>query len=103
MSNNGPEPSKVEVYRFRIDKAEGFSEVWEIVKDTVKDCIGKHRGGMMLFLDDLRLPLGAYHPLGTNNIVLNRALVQIAEAATNSRKLVNSFIYILLLHEYLHD
>jgi hypothetical protein len=49
MSNNEPEPSKVEIYRFRIDKAEGFSEVWEIVKDTVKDYLGKHRGGMMLF------------------------------------------------------
>jgi len=102
MSNNGPEPSKVEIYRFRIDKAEGFSEVWEIVKDTVKDYLGKHRGGMMLFLDDLPLQLGAYHPLGTNNIVLNRALVQIAEAATKSKQIVNAFVYSLLIHEYLH-
>jgi hypothetical protein len=102
MSNNEPEPSKVEIYRFRIDKAEGFSEVWEIVKDTVKDYLGKHRGGMMLFLDDLPLQLGAYHPLGTNNIVLNRALVQIAEAATKSKQLVNAFVYSLLIHEYLH-
>jgi hypothetical protein len=57
---------------------------------------------MMLFLDDLPLQLGAYHPLGTNNIVLNRALVQIAEAATKSKQLVNAFVYSLLIHEYLH-
>jgi hypothetical protein len=57
---------------------------------------------MMLFLDDLPLQLGAYHPLGTNNIVLNRALVQIVEAATKSKKLVNAFVYSLLVHEYLH-
>jgi hypothetical protein len=56
----------------------------------------------MLFLDDLPLNIGAYHPLGTNNLVLNRALVQVVEAATNSRKLVNCFVYVLLLHEYLH-
>jgi len=98
----GKEPSKVEVYRSRIDKAEGFSEVWELVKDTVKDSLGEHRVGMMLFLDNLPLQLGAYHPLGTNNIVLNRTLVQIVEAATKSRRLVNAFVYSLLVHEYLH-
>jgi hypothetical protein len=102
MSNTGPDPSKVEVYRSRIDKAEGFSEVWEIVKDTVKDYLGKHRVGIMLFLDDLPLQLGAYHPLGTNNLVLNRTLVQIAEATTKSKQLVNAFVYSLLVHEYLH-
>jgi hypothetical protein len=57
MSNNEPELSKVEIYRFRIDKAEGFSEVWEIVKESVKNCLGKHKGGMMLFLDDLPLQM----------------------------------------------
>jgi len=86
----------------RLDSAEGYSQVWEIVKDTVQVSLGKHRGGMMLFLDDLSLQLGAYHPLGTNNVVLNRALVEIVEAATRSKRLVNAFVYVLLLHEYLH-
>ncbi len=86
----------------RLDEAEGYSEVWEIVKDTVKSVLNKQRKGMMLFLDDMPLRLGAYHPLGTNNIVLNRALVQIVEATTKSRKLLNAFVYTLLLHEYLH-
>jgi len=46
--------------------------------------------------------LGAYHPIGTNNIVLNRTLVQIVEAAIESKRVVNALIYNLLLHEYLH-
>jgi len=95
--------SQVEVYRSRLDEAEGFSEIWELVKDTVKHALGEHRVGMMLFLDDLPLQLGAYHPLGTNNIVLNRTLVQIVEAATKSKRLVNAFVYSLLVHEYLHS
>jgi len=95
-------PEKVDEYRSRIEKAQGFSEVWDIVKDTVKDSLGEHRVGMMLFLDDLPLQLGAYHPIGTNNIVLNRTLVQIVEAATQSKRLVNAFVYSLLVHEYLH-
>jgi hypothetical protein len=57
---------------------------------------------MMLFLDDLPIQLGAYHPLGTNNIVLNRRLVQIVEASIKSPRVVNALTYNLLLHEYLH-
>ncbi len=94
--------SKIESYRLRIDEAEGFRGVWEIVKDTVKVSLGEHRLGMLLFLDDLPLHLGAYHQLGTNNIVLNRSLVNIVEAVTKSKKLVNAFVYSILTHEYLH-
>jgi len=93
---------RIDQYRSRIDNAQGYSEVWETVKDTVKDALGEHRVGMMLFLDNLPLQLGAYHPLGTNNIVLNRTLVQLVEAATQSKRLVNAFVYSLLVHEYLH-
>jgi len=93
---------RAEKYRSRLEKAQGFGEVWDIVKDTVESSLNEHRVGMMLFLDDLPLRLGAYHPLGTNNIVLNGALVRIVEAATNSKRLVNAFVYVLLLHEYLH-
>nr|AHM02017.1 hypothetical protein Ta0728 [uncultured miscellaneous Crenarchaeota group] len=98
----GKEFSNVKSFRSRIDEAEGFSGVWEIVKDTVKASLGEQRLGMLLFLDDLPLHLGAYHPLGTNNIVLNRSLVNIVEAVTKSRRLVNAFVYSLLTHEYLH-
>jgi hypothetical protein len=85
-----------------LDEAKGYSEIWELVKETVKTTLGEHRVGMMLFLDDLPMLLGAYHPMGTNNIVLNRRLVQIVEASTKSQRLVNAFVYVLLLHEYLH-
>jgi hypothetical protein len=98
----GEDFSKVESYRSRIDDAEGFSGVWEIVKETVKASLGEQRLGMLLFLDDLPLHLGAYHPLGTNNIVLNRSLVNIVEAVTKSKKMVNAFVYSMLTHEYLH-
>jgi len=101
-SKTEKELPKVESYSLRIDEAEGFRGIWEIVKETVQVCLGERRRGMLLFLDDLPLQLGAYHQLGTNNIVLNRRLVNIVEAVTKSRKLVNAFIYSILTHEYLH-
>jgi len=94
--------SSVEGFRNRLEKAESYSQVWEIVKDSVEFSLDRRRGGMMLFLDDLPIQLGAYHPLGTNNIVLNRTLVQIVESALQSKRVVNALIYNLLLHEYLH-
>ena len=88
--------------RRRLDDARGYGDVWEMVKDQVRTSLKEHRPSMMLFLDDMPLRLGAYHPLGTNNIVLNRGLIQIVEATTKSRSLRNAFVYVLLLHEYLH-
>jgi hypothetical protein len=94
--------SVVEGYRKRLEAAASYGEVWEIVKDTVEFALHKRRSGMMLFLDDLPIQLGAYHPLGTNNIVLNRVLVQIVEAAVESKRVLNALVYNLLVHEYLH-
>jgi hypothetical protein len=85
-----------------LETAASYAEVWQIVKDTVEFSLDKRRGSMMLFLDDLPLQIGAYHPIGTNNIVLNRALVEIVEASISSKRVVNALIYNLLLHEYLH-
>lgn len=104
MENNmeSDEKNLSKKYRSRLENAEGYSEVWKIVKDTVKISLNERRVGMLLFLDDLPLRLGAYHPLGTNNIVLNRALVNIVEAASKSKRMINAFVYTLLLHEYLH-
>ncbi|MEM3577374.1 MAG: hypothetical protein QXX51_02845 [Candidatus Bathyarchaeia archaeon] len=93
---------KNEAFKKRLEEAEKYSEIWEVVKDTVEFSLHKRRGGMMLFLDDLPIQLGAYHPIGTNNIVLNRRLVQIVEGAIKSKRVINALIYNLLLHEYLH-
>ena len=85
-----------------LDKAKNYAEVWKIVKETAEFALGKRRDSMMLFLDDLPLQLGAYYPVGTNNIVLNRALVEIVEASMSDKPTLNALIYNLLLHEYLH-
>jgi diketogulonate reductase-like aldo/keto reductase len=85
-----------------LDNAKTYAEVWKIVKKTVEYSMRKRRGSMMLFLDNLPLQLGAYYPVGTNNIVLNRALVDVVETKINSKETINALIYNLLLHEYLH-
>jgi len=92
----------IDKFRNSLETAGSYAEVYQIVKDTVEYSLSKRSGSMMLFLDDLPLQLGAYHPIGTNNIVLNRDLVEIVEASISSRRVVNALVYNLLLHEYLH-
>ena len=101
-SLNQDRTSNSEKFRKSLETAKNYAEVWQTVKDTVEFSLGKHRGSIMLFLDDLPLQLGAYYPLGTNNIVLNRTLVEIVEASISSKEVVNALVYNLLLHEYLH-
>jgi hypothetical protein len=102
MMVDGSESSVVEGFRSRLENAKSYGEVWDVVRDSVEFSLHKRRGGMMLFLDDLPIQLGAYHSIGTNNIVLNRTLVQIVEATIKSKRVVNALVYNLLLHEYLH-
>lgn len=94
--------SYVEACRLRLEEAKGFREVYELVKNTVKHSLGMHRQNMLLFLDDLPLQVGAYHQVGTNNIIMNRRLLDVVQAAASSRQVVNAFIYSILLHEYIH-
>jgi uncharacterized protein YigA (DUF484 family) len=93
---------RIRDYESRLAKANDFQDVWEVVKDSVRDILGQYRVSMMLFLDDLPVQLGAYHPVGTNNIVLNRRLLDIVQETVINRVDVNAFVYSLLLHEYLH-
>ncbi|MCW3984115.1 MAG: hypothetical protein NWE96_08990 [Candidatus Bathyarchaeota archaeon] len=96
--------SKTDTEHFatRLNQAKNYAEVWAIVQETAQSALGKRRNCMMLFLDDLPLQLGAYYPVGTNNIVLNRALVDVVEAQVTDKPTVNALVYNLLLHEYLH-
>jgi hypothetical protein len=91
-----------ERFSANLDHAKNYAEVWKIVQETAQYALGKRRNSMMLFLDDLPLQLGAYYPVGTNNIVLNRALVDVVEASVTDKLAVNALVYNLLLHEYLH-
>jgi hypothetical protein len=96
------EGDKLIEFSQRLDNASNYSEVWQIVKDTTEAALSKRQRSMMLFLDDLPLQIGAYYPVGTNNIVLNRRLVEIVEATLSDKRTVNALIFNLLLHEYLH-
>jgi hypothetical protein len=85
-----------------LSSAEGFDEIFEMVKSATESRLGMHRAGLTLVLGDIPNSVGAYHEMGSNAIVMNRNLLRIVEKLAGDRGQLNSYVFMILLHEYLH-
>ena len=85
-----------------LDRSFNFSEVFQLVKRSVKNSIGKRRTGLMLGLADLPEYIGAFHQMGSNFIVMNRSLLEQVTHLAKDRRYLNAYVFYTLLHEYLH-
>jgi len=89
--------------RRALSSAEGFDSIFEMVKAATERTTGMHRAGLTLVLGDIPNNVGAYHEMGSNAIVMNRNLLRIVEKLSKSRSKRNSYVFMILLHEYLHS
>jgi len=89
--------------RRRVERAQDFGELFELVKRIVEQEIGRHRAGLTLMLSDMPNTVGAYHPVGSNNLVVNRSLVNSMRSIVKDPREINSFVFMILMHEYLHS
>ena len=87
----------------RLDHCENFSDVFELVKKSAERSLGQRRAGLMLYLARLPTHIGAFHTLGSNGIVMNRTTLDMVTRGARSLREINSFVYSILLHEYLHS
>ena len=87
----------------RLALADGFDEIFELVKKAVDQVMGIHRAGLTLVLGDIPNQVGAYHQMGSNAIVMNRNIMKIVWRSTQSRPRRNAYTFMILLHEYLHS
>jgi hypothetical protein len=85
-----------------LESCNGFGEVFEVVKKAVNKSLGIRRAGLTLVLDDIPNQIGAYHPSGSNFIVLNRTLYDAVSSSVSTRDL-NAYLFTILTHEYLHS
>lgn len=86
-----------------MDIAQNFDELFEIVKRVVEEELGAHRAGLSLVLTSMSNEVGAYYPVGSNVIVVNMSLINDLKRVTRNPREVNAFIFMVLLHEYLHS
>ncbi len=87
----------------RLGNSTNFDDVFEIVRRSVEKSLRLHRAGLALVLGELPNYVGAYHVLGSNSIVMNRMLLDAVKTLAGSKLELNSFIFSILLHEYLHS
>jgi hypothetical protein len=90
-------------YAKRLDESRDFADVFTLVKRAVKETLAEARAGLMLVLADLPMQVGAFHEVGSNTIVLNRRLLGAVMRSCKSTREVNSYVFAVLLHEYLHS
>ena len=89
--------------RRTLSSAEGFDTIFEMVKSATEKKLGLHRAGLTLVLGDIPNSVGAYHQMGSNAIVMNRNLLRIVEKLSRTRSKRNAYVFMILLHEYLHS
>ena len=87
----------------KIAKLIDFNEVFELVKSTILKKFDLHRAGLSLILQIMPSNLGAYHILGSNIIVSNKFVLGIIKQLSKSSEDYNSYLYMVLAHEYLHS
>ncbi len=86
-----------------LNECSDFASIFDLVKRAVEITLNKRRVGLMLGLTDLPSSIGAFHTVGSNFIVMNKNLLKKISHAYSNRKLINAYIFHVLLHEYLHS
>ncbi len=96
-------PFPLPAYAHVLERTAGYDQVFQVVRDAVHQVLGVERPGLGLGLSNLPASIGAYWQVTGNLIVLNEGLVQMMRANASSPLELNSFIYVILAHEYLHS
>jgi hypothetical protein len=89
--------------RKNVDRAQNYDDIFALVKRIVEEELGEHRAGLSLVLARMSNDVGAYYPVGSNVIVINSSLISGLKRITKNPKEVNAFIFMVLMHEYLHS
>lgn len=79
-----------------------YDAVFRVVRAAVHRVLGIERPGLGLGLSNLPAYLGAYWQVTGNLIVVNEPLVETMRSHARSPLELNSFVYVVLAHEYLH-
>jgi len=87
----------------QLNQANNFNDIFRIVKKVVQIKLGEHRSGLSLILIELPNYIGAFHQIGSNSIVMNKTILNAMALLTKSKVEFNSYIFNILLHEYLHS
>jgi hypothetical protein len=89
----------------RLEEAEGFADIFELVKEGVRKVYKTGRAGLTLGLAELGGSedgwIGAFYPMGSNIIIMNKTPLR--SIFQENPALFKPYSFHILLHEYLHS
>ncbi len=92
-------------YKNRLEKANDFSDIFQIVKKIVQNYLGKDQAGLLVGLSDLGVYghafLGAFYSMDANTIVINKRPLK--SLKQKKPALYNPYLFHVMLHEYIHS
>ena len=92
-------------YEKELEKAKTISDIFEIVKEIVRESLGTEQAGLMVGISDLgafdRGFIGAFYSLNSNMIIINKR--PLARVLQTNPKLYNYYLFHVMLHEYIHS
>ena len=92
-------------YKKGLEKAKNFADIFEIVKELVREYIGAEQYGLMVGVSDLgafdRGFIGAFYSLEANMIIVNKR--PLARILQTNPAMYNHYIFHIMLHEYIHS
>ena len=88
-----------------LEKARSITEIYELIKQACQQILQRSRSGIMLGLSDLGEGadawIGGYHIISSNAIILNSRPIEYIK--THHPDIYNAYIFMVLLHEYIHS
>ena len=102
LNRRSPEKGAFSLGR-SLEETADYDAIFRVVRGAVRHVLGIERPGLGLGLSNLPPQLGAYWQVTGNLIVMNEGLVETMRRHARSTVELNSFIYDILAHEYLHS
>ncbi len=96
-----PEPNYY--YIKKLNECNNFGDIFELVREIIYKALKIRRAGLSLYLQDLNKYVLAYHIMGSNALVINRAVLEAIYSLNKEKEYTNSYIFVVLAHEYLHS
>lgn len=92
-------------YEEKIKKAKSISEIFEIAKEIVWECLGTEQAGLLVGISDLgtfnNSFIGAFYSLNANMIIINKR--PLGRILQTNPPLYNYYLFHVMLHEYIHS
>jgi hypothetical protein len=88
----------------KLEAAKDIRSIFQVVTQAVHEQMGMTRSGLELGLVELEDSqgrfIGCLHPMGTNQLLVNKLPLQLVRQTSPS--ICRSYLFVILLHEYLH-